>query len=78
MGMPVMQEVRWRQAMDLWFRGLRPTKPPNPIIIDPLASMPVGEPNRSAEAGRRVLTELRLDRYENRAASRQEIAIREC
>jgi hypothetical protein len=73
-----MQEVRWCQATYLWTEGLRPTKPPNPIPIDPLASMPVGEPDRSAEAVRRVLTELvKLDRHENRAASRRERAIRE-
>jgi hypothetical protein len=74
----LMQEVRWCQAMDLWLRGLRPTKPPAPMPIDPLASMPVGEPDRSAEAVRRVLPELvRLDRYENRAASRRDRAFRE-
>jgi hypothetical protein len=73
-----MQEVRWCQAMDLYFRGLRPTKPPNPVPIDPLASMPAGEPDRLAEAARRVLTELvQLDRFENRAASRRDRAIRE-
>src|SRR4051794_21397784 len=33
----LMQEVRWCQAMDLWFRGVRPTKPPDPIPIDLLA-----------------------------------------
>jgi hypothetical protein len=64
--------------MDLYFRGLRPTKPPNPVPIDPLASMPAGEPDRLAEAARRVLTELvQLDRFENRAASRRDRAIRE-
>lgn len=68
----MMQEVRWCQAMDLWLRGLRPTRPPLAVPIDPLASMPVGEPDRSAEAARRVLAELaRLGRYESRAASRR-------
>ena len=72
-----MQEVRWCIAKDMWFSGLRPTNPPTPVTIDPLASMPVGEPDRSAEAGRRVLTELlKLDRYENRAASRRDGALR--
>src|SRR3954468_4994985 len=32
-----MQEVRWCQHMDLWLRGLRPVKPPNPIAMDSLA-----------------------------------------
>jgi hypothetical protein len=42
------------------------------------ASMPSQEPERSAEAVRRVLPELRkLDRYERRAASRRDRAIRE-
>ncbi|MBR1232855.1 hypothetical protein [Bradyrhizobium sp. AUGA SZCCT0182] len=72
-----MQEVRWCIQMDLWFRGLRATRPPQPLAIDPLDSMPVGEPDQLAEAARRVLGELvRLDRYERRAASRRHRAIR--
>ncbi|MGE9009925.1 hypothetical protein ACO2JO_15180 [Leptospira interrogans] len=74
----MMQEVRWCQAMDLWFRGLRPCRPPQPAPINPLASMPVAAPGRSAEACCRMLTELiRLDRYANRAFTRRDRAIRE-
>ena len=41
------------------------------------ATMPSHEPNRSAEAIRRVLPELRqLDRYERRAAAQRERAVR--
>jgi hypothetical protein len=41
-----------------------------------LASMPAQEPDRTAEAVRRVISELlQLNRYEGRAASRRERAI---
>jgi len=44
--------------------------------IDASATMPSQEPDRSAEAVRRVLPELRqLDRYERRAASQRERAV---
>jgi hypothetical protein len=47
---------------------------PNPF--DPSATMPRQEPDRSAEAVRRVLPELRkLDRYERRAAVRRDRAV---
>src|SRR6266446_955405 len=47
-----------------------------PKPIDALATMPSQEPNRSAEAIRRVLPELRkLDRYERRAAARRDQAV---
>jgi hypothetical protein len=43
-----------------------------------IAPMPVEEPARSAEACRRVLSELlKVERYECRAISRRERAIRE-
>ena len=49
----------------------RETKP-----IDGSAAMPSQEPERSAEAVRRVLPELRkLDRYERRAASQRDRAV---
>ena len=47
-----------------------------PKPIDTLATMPSQEPDRSAEAIRRVLPELRkLERYERRAAARRDRAI---
>jgi hypothetical protein len=50
--------------------------PPRPKPIDALATMPPHEPDRSAEAVRRVLPELRkLDRYERRAAARRDRAV---
>jgi hypothetical protein len=47
-----------------------------PKAIDASATMPLQEPERSAEAVRRVLPELRkLDRYERRAAARRDRAV---
>jgi hypothetical protein len=47
-----------------------------PKPIDASATMPSQEPDRSAEAVRRVLPELRkLDRYERRAAARRDRAV---
>jgi hypothetical protein len=47
-----------------------------PKPIDALATMPSQEPDRSAEAVRRVLPELRkLHRYERRAAARRDRAV---
>jgi hypothetical protein len=47
-----------------------------PKPIDALATMPSQEPDRLAEAVRRVLPELRkLDRYERRAAARRDRAV---
>jgi hypothetical protein len=49
-----------------------------PERIDPLATMPTEEPERTAEAVRRALPELaKLNRYESRAVSRRDRAIRE-
>jgi hypothetical protein len=49
---------------------------PIPKPIDALATMPSQEPDRSAEAVRRVLPELRkLDRYERRAVAQRERAV---
>ena len=48
-----------------------------PEPIDSSATMPSQEPDRSAEAVRRVLPDLRkLDRYEHRAAMRRDQAVR--
>jgi hypothetical protein len=50
--------------------------PPIPKPIDDSATMPPREPERSGEAVRRVLPELRrLDRYERRAAVRRHRAV---
>ena len=47
-----------------------------PKPTDPSATMPSQEPDRTAEAVRRVLPELRkLDRYERRAAVRRDLAV---
>jgi hypothetical protein len=49
-----------------------------PERIDPLATMPPEEPERTAEAVRRALPELaKLNRYESRAVARRDRAIRE-
>jgi len=49
---------------------------PIPKPIDDLATMPPQEPERSGEAVRRVLPELRkLNRYERRAAARRDRAV---
>jgi hypothetical protein len=55
--------------------GIRcPITPPK--TIDASATMPSQEPDRSAEAVRRVLPDLRkLDRYERRAAARRDRAV---
>ena len=53
-------------------------EPALPKRIDPLATMPTEEPERTAEAVRRTLPELaKLDRYETRAAAQRDRAIRE-
>src|SRR5262245_22350531 len=66
----VAQIIRFVNALD---RGRLIVPKP----IDALATMPSQEPDRSAEAVRRVLPELRkLDRYERRAAARREQAVR--
>jgi len=49
---------------------------PIPKPIEAVATMPSQEPDRSAEAVRRVLPELRkLDRYERRAVAQRERAV---
>jgi hypothetical protein len=69
--------VRWLIAMDDWGNGVRRTRPPRPKAVDPLATMPAEEPQRSAEAARRILPNLiNLRRYECRAVSRRDRAIR--
>ncbi len=52
--------------------------PSLPERVDPSVAMPPQEPERTAEAVRRALPELvKLDRYESRAVSRRDRAIRE-
>jgi len=49
-----------------------------PQRIDPSATMPTEEPERTAEAVRRALPDLaKLDRYESRAVARRDRAIRQ-
>jgi hypothetical protein len=70
-----LDEWRWLIAME--HGGIRRIRPPKPKAPDPLATMPSQEPQRSAEAVRRILPELlRLQRYESRAVSRRDRAIR--
>jgi hypothetical protein len=66
----VTQIIRLLNAID---RGRVPSFPEP---VDSSATMPSQEPDRSAEAIRRVLPELRkLDRYERRAAVRRHRAV---
>jgi hypothetical protein len=68
----VTQIIRLLNAID---RGRVPSFPEP---VDSSATMPSQEPDRSAEAIRRVLPELRkLDRYERRAAAQRERAVLE-
>jgi hypothetical protein len=67
----VTQIIRLLNAID---RGRVPSFPEP---VDSSATMPSQEPDRSAEAIRRVLPDLRkLDRYERRAAAQRERAVR--
>jgi hypothetical protein len=70
---PVYENVRGvRKVLDMIGRGELPQR------IDPLATMPPRELERTAEALRRALPELtKLDRYESRAAARRDKALRE-
>jgi hypothetical protein len=70
---PLFENVRGvRKILDMLARGELPRR------IDPLATMPSGELERTAEAVRRALPELiKLDRYESRAAARRAKALRE-
>src|SRR5262249_2652863 len=66
----VTQIIRLLNAID---RGRVPSFPEP---VDSSATMPSQEPDRSAEAIRRVLPQLRkLDRYERRAAVRRHQAV---
>jgi hypothetical protein len=66
-------EIRYLKCI---LSGRAPPILPDPV--DPLATMPTQEPERTAEAVRRALPELRkLDRYESRAIARRDRAIRE-
>src|SRR3954447_11254337 len=70
---PLFENVRGvRKILDMLARGELPHR------IDPLATMPPGELERTAEALRRALPELiKLDRYESRAAARRDKALRQ-
>ena len=69
--------IEWG-ALHLKARGLRGERIRAPKPVKPADPMPSQEPERSAEAMRRALPELvKLDRYERRASSRRDRAIRE-
>jgi hypothetical protein len=66
--------------IELALEGKTPRGRPPAMLepFDPLATMPTQEPERTAEAIRRALPELiKLNRYELRAVSRRDRAIRE-
>ena len=65
------EQLRWIKAF------LGGCIKPIPARIDPLATMPKADPDRTSEAVRRLLPEFdKLLRYENRAAGRRDMAIR--
>ena len=67
------EDIRYLKSV---LSGRAPPILPEPI--DPLATMPTQEPERTAEALRKTLPELiKLNRYESRAVSRRDRAIRE-
>jgi hypothetical protein len=64
-------------AIMLHFCGVRLWKTRPKLAVDPLPEMPLQEPERTAEAVRRILPELiKLHRYESRAVTRRDKAIR--
>jgi hypothetical protein len=72
-----IEEIQWHIAELEWPEGSRPSKPLLPVMVDPSATLPEGELERTAEAVRRILSDLaRIGRYESRAAGRRERAIR--
>jgi hypothetical protein len=72
-----LQEVRWTIKMEKWLIPRRGRRPTRPVPEDLLSGMPDMGPERSLEAMWRVLPELvKLGRYEQRAASRRNQAIR--
>jgi hypothetical protein len=72
------QEVRWLIAIDIWMTEKKGRRPRWPILYDPSATMPTKESHRGSEAVRRILPDLiKLDRYESRAVSRRDKAIRQ-
>jgi len=72
-----IEEIQWQIAEFECLQGSRPSKPLLPVIVDPSATLPEEEFARTAEAVRRVLSDLAsIGRYESRAAGRRERAIR--
>ena len=72
------QEVKWLIRMEPWISGQRLHRRPRmPKLIDPSTTMPAQASDRMAEGTRRILRELvKLERYEARAMSRRDRAIR--
>jgi hypothetical protein len=70
----IRDETAW-MALSCLGATLGKTQPK--CAVDPLPAMPTDEPQRTAEAIRRALPSLlRLQRYEARAATRRDQAIR--
>ena len=69
---------RMNEAIRVAIKGVKRGEPfPDPLIRPPPPEMPSSEPERTAEAVRRALTELlQLSRYEKRAAARRDRATR--
>jgi hypothetical protein len=72
------QEVKWVIKMQPWISGQRLHGGPRvPKVIDPSTTMPTQALDRIAEGTRRILREfVKLERYEARAISRRDRAIR--
>ena len=73
------QAVKWLIKMEPWISGLPRSTPPPPMptLIDPSTTMPTQAPDRIVEGTRRILREVvKLERYEARAISRRDRAIR--
>jgi hypothetical protein len=72
-----LDEAGWMVAQYLWNVGERRVEPRAPELINPLTTMPAEELERTAEAVRRALPQLRrIQRHEQSAAARRDRAIR--
>ena len=71
------QEGKWLMRIEPWLSEQREGGPRMPKLIDPSTTMPAQAADRMAEATRRILRVLaKIDRYEARAISRRDRAIR--
>jgi hypothetical protein len=70
------EQWAWFRANMKWIKGNGPM-PPTPVRISSADTMPASDPERTAEAVRRALSELtKLWRYERRALARRNSAIK--